>query len=149
MKKRMQSWSLIVVLTMFFAGVSHAADDVSITKDLTAVIALLGLPCGKVVSAVKKGDNDHIASCENGSRYRIFLNSEGRVVGKQGIALGRAPLHPVLHSAQRNGAIVVSYAARIHHTTSLSLVDLCHCIRNSADSRGTFLDAVPNRYLSV
>ena len=83
MKKRIQSWSLIAVLTMLFAGVSQAADDVSITKDLTAVIALLGLPCGKVVSAVKKGDNDHIASCENGNRYRIFLNSEGRVVAEK------------------------------------------------------------------
>ena len=83
MKKRTQSWSLIVVLTMLFSGVSQAADDVTITKDLTAVIALLGLPCGKVVSVVKKGDNDHIASCENGNRYRIFLNPEGRVIAEK------------------------------------------------------------------
>lgn len=83
MKKRMQSMILIVVLTMLFAGVSQAADDVSITKDLTAVIALLGLPCGKVVSVIKKGDNDHIASCENGNRYRVFLNAEGRVVAEK------------------------------------------------------------------
>ncbi len=84
MKKRMQSWSLIIVVTMLsITGVSQAADDVSITRDLTAVIALLGLPCGKVVSVVKKGDNDHIASCENGNRYRIFLNTEGRVVAEK------------------------------------------------------------------
>jgi hypothetical protein len=83
MRKRIQSWSLIVLLTMFFTGVSQAADDVSIIKDLTAVIALLGLPCGKVVNVIKKGDNDHIASCENGSHYRIFLNSEGRVVAEK------------------------------------------------------------------
>jgi hypothetical protein len=84
MKKRMQSWSLIIVVTMLsFTGVSQAADDVSITRDLTAVIALLGLPCGKVVSVVKKGDNDHIASCENGNHYRIFLNTEGRVVAEK------------------------------------------------------------------
>jgi hypothetical protein len=84
MKKRMQSLSLIIVVTMLsFTGVSQAADDVSITRDMTAVIALLGLPCGKVVSVVKKGDNDHIASCENGNRYRIFLNSEGRVVAEK------------------------------------------------------------------
>jgi hypothetical protein len=83
MRKRIQSWSLIVLLTMFFTGVSQAADDVSINKDLTAVIALLGLPCGKVVNVVKKGDNDHIASCENGNHYRIFLNSEGRVVAEK------------------------------------------------------------------
>jgi hypothetical protein len=83
MKKRMQSMTLIVVVTMFFAGVSQASDDVSITKDMTTVIALLGLPCGNVVSVVKKGDNDHIASCENGNRYRVFLNSEGRVVAEK------------------------------------------------------------------
>jgi hypothetical protein len=83
MRKRIQSWSLIVLLTILFTGVSQAADDVSITKDLTAVIALLGLPCGKVVNVVKKSDNDHIASCENGNRYRIYLNSEGRVVAEK------------------------------------------------------------------
>jgi len=83
MKKRIQSMTLIVVMAMFFAGVSQASDDVSITKDLTAVIALLGLPCGNVVSVVKKGNNDHIAMCENGYRYRVFLNSEGRVVAEK------------------------------------------------------------------
>ena len=83
MKKRTQRWSLIVVLTMLFSGVSQAADDVTTTKDLTAVIALLGLPCGRVVSVVKKGDNDHIAFCENGNRYRIFLNPEGRVIAEK------------------------------------------------------------------
>jgi hypothetical protein len=83
MKKIIWSITLIVVVTMFFAGVSQAADDVSITKDMTAVIALLSLPCGNVVSVVKKGDNDHIATCENGNRYRIFLNSEGRVIAEK------------------------------------------------------------------
>ena len=48
MKKRILSMTLIVVVTMFVAGVSLASDDVSITKDMTAVIALLGLPCGNV-----------------------------------------------------------------------------------------------------
>ena len=83
MKKRIQSWILVVALTAFFTGVSQAADDVTIAKDLSTVIALLGLPCGKVVSVVKQGDNDHIATCENGSRYRIFLNAEGRVVAEK------------------------------------------------------------------
>ena len=83
MKKRIQSMTLIVVMTMFFAGVSQASEDVSTTKDLTAVIALLGLPCGNVVSVVKKGNNDHIAMCENGYRYRVFLSSEGRVVAEK------------------------------------------------------------------
>lgn len=83
MKKHTMSWILIVLLTMLFSGVSQADDDVAITKDMTAVIALLGLPCGNVVSVVKKGDNDHMALCENGNRYRVFLSSEGRVVAEK------------------------------------------------------------------
>ena len=83
MKKRTLSWFLIIIVTMLFSGVLQAAEGVPITKDLTAVIALLGLPCGKVVSVVKKGDNDHIATCENGNRYRIFMNSDGRVIAEK------------------------------------------------------------------
>lgn len=44
------------------------------------MIALLGLPCGQVVSVIEKGENDHIATCQDGNRYRVFLNAEGRVV---------------------------------------------------------------------
>ena len=54
--------------------------DVSDTKDLTAVIALQGLPCGQVVSATKKGDDDYVVSCQDGNRYRVVVNADGRVV---------------------------------------------------------------------
>jgi hypothetical protein len=67
-------------MTMLSAGPSLAADDVSVLKDLTAVIALQALPCGQVVSAVRQGESDYIASCQDGNRYRVFVNSEGRVV---------------------------------------------------------------------
>jgi hypothetical protein len=50
---------------------------------MTSVIALLGLPCGQVVSVVKKGENDHVATCQDGNRYRVFLNAEGRVVAQK------------------------------------------------------------------
>jgi hypothetical protein len=50
-----------------------------VLKDLTAVIALQGQPCGQVVAASKQGDNDYIASCKDGNRYRVFVN-QGRVV---------------------------------------------------------------------
>ncbi len=83
MNKHVKSWTLIVVMAMLFTKPSLAADDVSILKDLTAVIALLGLPCGQVVSVIRQGDNDHIASCQDGNRYRVFLNSEGRVVAQK------------------------------------------------------------------
>jgi len=83
MNKRIQAWTLIVAMTVFFTGPSQAAEDVSLLKDMTSVIALLGLPCGQVVSVIKKGDNDHIASCQDGNRYRVFLNAEGRVVAQK------------------------------------------------------------------
>ena len=57
-----------------------AADDPALLKDLTSVIALLGLPCGQVVSATPLKSDDHIAICQDGNRYRVFINAEGRVV---------------------------------------------------------------------
>lgn len=83
MSKPTKGWTLIVVMSMFFAASSHAADDVSLLKDLTAVIALLGLPCGQVVSATQLRNNDHIATCKDGNRYRVFVNDEGRVVAQK------------------------------------------------------------------
>ena len=75
--------ALIVVSTTLCAAPTLAADpasDVSVTKDLTAVIALQGMPCGEVVSAKKQGENDYIAKCKDGNRYRVFQNKEGRVI---------------------------------------------------------------------
>ena len=79
----LRNWALVAIAIIFFSMPSQAAEDVSVAKDLTSVIALLGLPCEKVVSAIKKGDNDHIASCKDGNRYRVFLNPEGRVVAEK------------------------------------------------------------------
>jgi hypothetical protein len=55
------------------------AQDISDAADLTAVIALNGKPCGKVVNAAKRGDDDYVATCEDGNRYRVFVR-DGRVV---------------------------------------------------------------------
>jgi hypothetical protein len=81
--KWIKVWALIVVMSTFFAGRSLAAEDASLLKDLTSVIALLGLPCGQVVSAARLKDNDHIATCRDGNRYRVFVNAEGRVVAQK------------------------------------------------------------------
>ena len=83
MSKCIKGWALIIVISTFFAEPSLAADDVSLLKDLTSVIALLGLPCGQVVSATRLKDNDHIATCRNGIRYRVFVNAEGRVIAQK------------------------------------------------------------------
>ena len=59
---------------------ARAADDEAIRKDLFTVIALQGLPCGEVLSVATRADNDHLATCKDGNRYRVFLNAEGRVI---------------------------------------------------------------------
>jgi hypothetical protein len=70
----------IVPTSILMAGPALAADDPAILKDLTAVIALQGQPCGQVVTATKQGDNDYTVACKDGSRYRVFVNPDGRVV---------------------------------------------------------------------
>lgn len=75
--------ALIFSLTAFLSAPSPAADDTALLKDLTSVIMLLGLPCDEVVSAIRQAENDHIASCKNGNRYRVFVNAEGRVVAQK------------------------------------------------------------------
>jgi hypothetical protein len=77
-----KSFSLVSVMLSLFA-LPSVADDVSLAKDMTAVIALHGLPCGKVISVKRQGENDHIASCQDGNRYRVYVNSEGRVVAQK------------------------------------------------------------------
>ena len=75
--------ALIFPLAALFAGPSLAAEDAALLKDLTSVIMLLGMPCGQVVSARRQADNDHIATCKSGHRYRVFVNPEGRVVAQK------------------------------------------------------------------
>ncbi|MAP12207.1 MAG: hypothetical protein CMQ61_09150 [Gammaproteobacteria bacterium] len=67
--------------TVVLASAVFASDTVS--KDLQAVIALQGKPCGEVQDTEKKGDNDYIASCSNGKRYRVSMNASGRVDVKE------------------------------------------------------------------
>ena len=57
-----------------------AANDPAQLRDLTAVIALQGMPCGEVTRYEVKGDRDFIATCKDGNKYRVFVNAEGRVV---------------------------------------------------------------------
>ncbi len=84
MKRFIRGLALVVVTTMLRVGPALAADeagsDVTVAQDLTAVIALQGMPCGKVVSTREQGENDYLATCEDGSRYRVFVNADGRVL---------------------------------------------------------------------
>jgi len=80
---RTRGWTLVALLATFLAVPSRAADDVALLKDLTSVIALLGLPCGQVISATRLKDNDHLVTCQDGNRYRVFINADGRVVAQK------------------------------------------------------------------
>jgi hypothetical protein len=83
MNNRAGRGAALAVLILLCPLRSHAADDGALLKDLTSVIALLGLPCGQVVSAVTLGADDHVATCKDGNRYRVFINPEGRVVAQK------------------------------------------------------------------
>ena len=75
--------ALFFLLSALATGPATAAGDPALLKDLTSVILLLGLPCGQVVSATRLADNDHVATCSNGTRYRVFVNQDGRVVAEK------------------------------------------------------------------
>ena len=63
-----------------FAVPSFAADEEALKKDLTAVIALQGLPCGEVVAVTEQAEDDYAVSCKDDNKYRVYLNTAGRVV---------------------------------------------------------------------
>ncbi|MBI2801075.1 MAG: hypothetical protein HYX63_12500 [Gammaproteobacteria bacterium] len=72
---------LIISLLALTAGQSLAV-DIPVAKDLSAVIALQGLPCGRVVSVKQQASNDYLAACDGGHRYRVFINADGRVIAE-------------------------------------------------------------------
>ncbi|MCE2999550.1 MAG: hypothetical protein ACK59Y_01350 [Betaproteobacteria bacterium] len=51
-------------------------------QDLETTLSLLGQPCGKVTAVTTQG-NDHLVTCSNGARYRVFINAQGRVVAEK------------------------------------------------------------------
>ena len=69
-----------LVLLALAAVPSMADDQEALKKDLTAVIALHGLPCGQVVAVQVQAENDYAASCQDGNKYHVYLNAAGRVV---------------------------------------------------------------------
>ena len=69
-----------LVMTALFASPSFAVDDEALKKDLTAVIALQGLPCGEVIAVKVLAEDDYAASCKDANKYRVYLNADGRVV---------------------------------------------------------------------
>lgn len=71
--------TFVLVVALAAAGVASAADS-GVGKDLGATIALQGMPCDKVVDAKRNADSDYTATCKDGNRYHVFVDSSGRVV---------------------------------------------------------------------
>jgi hypothetical protein len=63
-----------------FAAPSFAADEETLKKDMTSVIALQGMPCGQVVAVKVNAENDYACTCRDGNKYRVYVNATGRVV---------------------------------------------------------------------
>jgi hypothetical protein len=79
-----RSCILVSMLATLAAGSGAlAADDAGMGKDLSATIALQGMPCDKVVDARRNGDSDYTATCKDGNRYHVFVDASGRVVVKK------------------------------------------------------------------
>jgi hypothetical protein len=68
------------ILGFVFAALVPSTEAADVAKDLTAVIALQGKPCGNVVSFEKLAENDYLARCASGDVYRVYVNEQGRVV---------------------------------------------------------------------
>ena len=87
MNERKRGVTGLVAIALTWTSLQVAAQDtgsdVSNAKDLTAVIALQGLPCGQVTKVTPRGENDFLATCQDGNRYRVFVNADGRVVVKK------------------------------------------------------------------
>ena len=80
MNRRSAALAQSVVVLALFAVPSSAQDEEALKKDLTAVIALQGLPCGQVVAVQEQAEADFAVSCADGNLYRVYLNAAGRVV---------------------------------------------------------------------
>lgn len=80
MTKRIASFSPSVLVLLLLAGTCFAADDATLKKDMTSVIALQGQPCGAVVAVKVNAQNDYACTCKDGNRYRVYVNNAGRVI---------------------------------------------------------------------
>jgi len=69
-----------LILAALFAGPSFAAEDEAVKKDIASVIALQGLPCGQVEAVKVNAENDYTCQCKDGNRYRVYVNTAGRVI---------------------------------------------------------------------
>jgi hypothetical protein len=80
MNRRIVAFAQLLFALALFVAPSFAADDETLKKDLTAVIALQGLPCGEVVNVIVQAESDFAVTCKDANKYRVYLNDAGRVI---------------------------------------------------------------------
>ena len=61
-------------------GIALAPNDAKIREDLGTVITLQGKPCDEVVSIDRLGDDEYVATCNSGDRYRVYVGTGDRVI---------------------------------------------------------------------
>lgn len=76
---------LIFISVLSLPGLAEpaGAQAPSPGKDLKATIVLHGYPCDAVASSQRNADSDYTASCKDGNRYHVFVDSAGRVIVKK------------------------------------------------------------------
>ena len=81
----MRARSILIFPALALLGTSApiAAEGPSSGEDLKATIALHGFPCDRVVDSKRNADSDYTATCKDGNRYHIFVDSTGRVAVKK------------------------------------------------------------------
>jgi hypothetical protein len=68
---------LMTGLALAASGLAPAAE--SLGKDLTATIVLHNMPCDKVTTAKRNSDSDYNATCQDGNKYHVYIDSAGHV----------------------------------------------------------------------
>lgn len=79
----MKRITALTYLLALLPGITAAAESPALHKDLAASLALLGQPCARVISAATQGDRDYLVACSDGNRYRVYVNTQGRVTAEK------------------------------------------------------------------
>jgi hypothetical protein len=79
----MRARSMLLFSVLLGATAPVTAEGPSSGEDLKATIALHGFPCDRVIDSKRNADSDYTASCKDGNRYHVFVDSAGRVVVKK------------------------------------------------------------------
>lgn len=65
------------------AAAVDAGGDVTVARDLLAVLELRAKSCGAIASHERLGEGDYRVRCSNGKRYRIYVQGERVVVEEE------------------------------------------------------------------